>query len=95
MRCGLDELPDDLLTSLPRLATLDVARNALCRLPLPAKSSDLTRLFAAHNRLGGIEPEFLKLSLVELDLSYNELTAWPEPTELQLGRSLCVVIGCE
>lgn len=77
-RCGLACLPDDLLTSLPKLATLDVARNGISVLPPPAKGADLTRLYAAHNCLGHVGADLMGLGLVELDLSHNVLTAWPD-----------------
>ena len=50
-RCGLTEVPAEVVTSLPKLATLDIARNYLRTLPPPNPKSDLTRLFAAFNQL--------------------------------------------
>ena len=76
-RCGLSELPADIVTGLPRLETLDVARNHLRTLPPPASKSQLTRLFAAFNQLEEIDTGYLKLPLIELDLSHNELGSWP------------------
>jgi Leucine-rich repeat (LRR) protein len=39
------------LVSLPKLATLDVARNHIRALPPPAKHAELTRLFASFNQV--------------------------------------------
>lgn len=61
-----------------QLATLDIARNQICHLPPPADKSDLTRLFAAFNCLPSIPKGYCVLGLVELDLSHNELTSWPD-----------------
>ena len=37
-----------------QLATLDVARNHLRRLPPPAKGAELTRLYASFNQLAAV-----------------------------------------
>ena len=78
VKCGLTEIPSDLVTNLPRLATLDVARNQLTSLPPPSPKSDITRLYAAHNQLPSLDEAYLSLPLVELDLSHNRLTCWPD-----------------
>lgn len=77
-RCGLSTLASEVVTGLPRLTTLDVARNRLTKLPAPSPKSELTRLFASFNSLPSIEPALLRLRLVELDLSHNRLSAWPD-----------------